>query len=91
MGFEFESTRADPRRDAEALRRLGELERRWRLACEELDAPLSDVRALAGAPDESARLTRARARLLDARRRRVVLAEQIERLEAELDLDGTLI
>jgi len=43
MGFEFESTAADPRRDAEA------------------------------------------------RRRRMVLAEQIERLEAELDLDGTPI
>ena len=91
MGFEFDLTEPGRRRDAEAIRRLGELDRHWRQACEEFDAALARVRTLTGAPDGSSILIAARTHLLNARRRRMALAEEIERLEAELDPDGSLI
>jgi hypothetical protein len=63
-----------------------ELERRWEPACKALASALAQFQALADRQASATELSLARARVSAARRARLRLAEEMERLEAEASL-----
>lgn len=89
MGFELETETPMERPIRIASGRHADLERRWQRACEDIESATAELRALAGDPQAVVRCERVQARLAAARRRRIELAEDLERLEAETD-DGDI-
>ena len=86
MGFELDVSVRDNHEQVQCLQRLMELERRWEPACKALAAALSRFQALADGQAGATELAAARARVTAARRTRLRLAEEMERLEAEASL-----
>jgi hypothetical protein len=89
MGFELEVAARDNHEQHEqqqCLQRLVELERRWESACKALTAAQCKFQALADRQASATELATARARVIAARRARLRLAEDMERLEAEASL-----
>jgi len=84
MGYELELTSRHDEPDPAMLRRLIELERRREPVHLALAAAVEDLNTLSRSPADPTVLAVAQLRLASARRAKLALAEEYERLEAEV-------